>query len=81
MSAIRPDLPSSLPATGVAGQTAQAKAAQAAFFRAAMGMSAPTPAAAPVETRADTPVRSVQTQEASGTMRYQRPGSLLDIRV
>jgi hypothetical protein len=46
-----------------------------------MGMSAPAPAAAPVETRADTPVRSVQMQEAPSTARYQRPGSLLDIRV
>ena len=46
-----------------------------------MGMSAPAPAAAPVETRADTPVRSVSTQEAPSTARYPRPGSLLDIRV
>ena len=47
-----------------------------------MGMSAPTPAAAaPVETRTETPVRSVQTSEAPSTARYQRPGSLLDIRV
>jgi len=44
-------------------------------------MSAPTPAAAPVEARAETPVRSVATQEAPSAARYQRPGSLLDIRV
>ena len=80
MSAIpsdRPAFPS--PAGGAAHAL---RTSQSAFFRAAMGMSAPAPvAAAPVETRADTPVRSVQTQEAPSTARYQRPGSLLDIRV
>ncbi len=79
MSAIPSDRPVFPPPAG--GAAHALRTSQSAFFRAAMGMSAPTPAEAPVETRADTPVRSVQTQEASGNMRYQRPGSLLDIRV
>jgi len=78
MSAIPSDRPAFPPPAGGAHAL---RTSQSAFFRAAMGMSAPAPVAAPVETRADTPVRSVQTQEAPSTARYQRPGSLLDIRV
>ena len=79
MSAIPSDRPVFPPPAG--GAAHALRTSQSAFFRAAMGMSAPTPAAAPVETRADTPVRSVATQEAPSAARYQRPGSLLDIRV
>ncbi|MGH7026881.1 hypothetical protein [Brevundimonas sp.] len=77
MSAIPSDRPAFPPSAG--GPSHALRTSQSAFFRAAMGMSAPTPVAVPVETRADTPVRSVQTQEAPA--RYQRPGFLLDIRV
>ena len=79
MSAFPSDRPAFPPSAG--GPTHALRTSQSAFFRAAMGMSAPTPAVAPVETRADTPVRSVQTPEAPSATRYQRPGSLLDIRV
>ena len=79
MSAIPSDRPAFPPPAG--GAAHALRTSQSAFFRAAMGVSAPTPAAAPVETRADTPVRSVQTQDSPATTRYQRPGSLLDIRV
>ncbi|MGO4409239.1 MULTISPECIES: hypothetical protein [unclassified Brevundimonas] len=78
MSAIPSDRPAFPPAAG--GAAHALRTSQSAFFRAAMGVSAPI-AAAPVEARADTPVRSVQTQEAPPAARYQRPGSLLDIRV
>jgi hypothetical protein len=79
MSAILSDRPAFPPPAG--GAAHALRTSQSAFFRAAMGVSAPPPAAAPVETRADTPVRSVQTQEAPSATRYQRPGLLLDIRV
>jgi len=79
MSAIPSDRPAFPPPAG--GAAHALRISQSAFFRAAMGMSAPAPAAASVEARADTPVRSVQTQEAPSAVRYQRPGSLLDIRV
>ena len=79
MSAIPSDRPVFPPPAG--GAAHALRTSQSAFFRAAMGVSAPPPAAAPVETRADTPVRSVQTQEAPSATRYQRPGLLLDIRV
>ena len=79
MSAIPSDRPAFPPPAG--GAAHALRTSQSAFFRAAMGVSAPMPAAAPVETRADTPVRSVPTQEAAPATRYQRPGSLLDIRV
>lgn len=77
MSAILSDRPAFPPPAG--GAAHALRTSQSAFFRAAMGVSAPPPAAAPVETRADTPVRSVQ--EAPSATRYQRPGLLLDIRV
>lgn len=79
MSAIPSDRPAFPPPAG--GAAHALRTSQSAFFRAAMGVSAPPPAAAPVETRADTAVRSVQTQEAPLATRYQRPGLLLDIRV
>ncbi|WP_292031948.1 MULTISPECIES: hypothetical protein [unclassified Brevundimonas] len=79
MSAIPSDRPAFPPPAG--GAAHALRTSQSAFFRAAMGMSAPVPAATPIETRADTPVRSVQAQESPSPTRYQRPGSLLDIRV
>jgi len=79
MSAIPSDRPAFPPPAG--GAAHALRTSQSAFFRAAMGMSAPTPAAAPVEARTDTPVRAAPAPEASATTRYQRPGSLLDIRV
>lgn len=79
MSAIPSERPVFPPPAG--GPAHALRTSQSAFFRAAMGVSAPTPAAAPIVTRTDTPVRSVPTQEAASATRYQRPGSLLDIRV
>lgn len=73
MSAIRPDLPAFQPA---AAKPEAARAAQAAFFRAALDQvqarqaAPPPPSAAPTSpaTPAETP-------------RISRPGGLLDIRV
>jgi hypothetical protein len=72
MTAIRPDLPISQPV--VSGASAQVRAAQAAFFRAALSDAGATqakpasPSAAPVSTQDESP-------------RLPRPGALLDIRV
>ncbi|WP_426038662.1 hypothetical protein [Brevundimonas sp. DC300-4] len=76
MSAIRPDIPQTLPATTPAGPSAQAKAAQAAFFRAALNevqAAQPRPQAA----------QTLQTPQASepDSPRLPRLGQLLDIRV
>ena len=75
MSAIRPDIPQSLPATTPAGPSAQAKAAQAAFFRAALN-----------EVQATAPRPQAQTTQTAQTSEPQSPrlprlGQLLDIRV
>jgi hypothetical protein len=68
MSTIRPDLPTPLPLVSPAAS--QIRAAQAAFFRAALTEVTATPAARPSESGGqDEPVRA------------QRPGALLDIRV
>ena len=71
MSTIRPDLPTAIP-TAPTGQAVQMRAAQAAFFRAAMG-----------DVQAAPPQRTTATATASGaeTPRLPRPGQLLDIRV
>ena len=76
MSAIRPDLPSSLPAASPAGPSAQAKAAQAAFFRAALGQvqAAAPPPQAPQMTETARPT-------ADESPRLPRLGQLLDIKV
>ena len=68
MSAIRPDLPIT-PNLQPAGPSAAAKAAQAAFFRAALSgvEAAPRPQTAQPPSEAEP--------------RAARPGSLLDIRV
>ena len=79
MSAIRPDLPSNLPATNPAGPSAQVKAAQAAFFRAALGevqAAAPRAQAQPMPQTAQVP----QTTQAESP-RLPRLGQHLDIRV
>ena len=70
MSAIRPDLPIT-PQLQPAGPSAAAKAAQAAFFRAAMAgaEAVPRPQSQTAATGESEPARS------------PRPGSLLDIRV
>lgn len=73
MSTIRPDLPLASPQTQ--GVPPGARAAQAAFFRAAMaGAEAVQPRPQPVQTM------TAQTSEPEAT-RAVRPGSLLDIRV
>ena len=75
MSAIRPDIPQSLPATTPAGPLAQARAAQAAFFRAALS-----------EVQAAPPRPQAQTSPSARTSEPEQPrlprlGQLLDIRV
>ncbi len=75
MSAIRPDIAQSLPATTPAGPSAQAKAAQAAFFRAALN-----------EVQATAPRPQAQTTQTAQTSEPQSPrlprlGQLFDIRV
>ncbi|WGM32788.1 hypothetical protein [Brevundimonas sp. NIBR11] len=78
MSTIRPDVPSSLPAANPVGPSAQAKAAQAAFFRAALNgvqATAPQPQAPTSQTAQATSASEPETQ------RLPRLGQLLDIRV
>jgi cytochrome c biogenesis protein CcmG, thiol:disulfide interchange protein DsbE len=72
MSAIRPDLPVVQPAP--TGPSAQMRAAQAAFFRAALAEVAPVAAPA-------TATSSAQAMTAEEAPRLPRPGALLDIRV
>lgn len=81
MSAIRPDLPAPIPATGLTRPGgATTDAARAAFFRAAMGQvqatQAPARTAAPSPTATASAARAEPSPERPG-----RPGSLLDIRV
>ncbi|MFC5344765.1 hypothetical protein ACETK8_01375 [Brevundimonas staleyi] len=76
MSTIRPDLPSNLPQANPAAPSAQVKAAQAAFFRAALGevqAAAPRPQAQPT-------AQTTQTTQAESP-RLPRLGQHLDIRV
>ena len=79
MSAIRPDSPQTLPATTPTGQSAQVKAAQAAFFRAALNEVQ----AAPPGLRAQTQTPASPTARASEpeSPRLPRLGQFLDIRV
>lgn len=70
MSAIRPDLPATVAPTA---PPATARAAQAAFFRAALDQ-----ASAPVAPRAQTASAPAQPETEP---RLPRPGALLDIRV
>lgn len=79
MSAIRPDIPQTLPATTPAGPSAQAKAAQAAFFRAALNEVQ----AAQTRPQAAQTLQTAQTVRTSepDSPRLPRLGQLLDIRV
>ncbi|MGV3578129.1 hypothetical protein [Brevundimonas sp.] len=77
MSTIRPDLPSNLPAANPAGPSAQVKAAQAAFFRAALGEVQATQA----RPQAQPTPQAQTTQPAAETQRLPRLGQHLDIRV
>lgn len=72
MSDIPSSLPSALPSGGGV-QTAQVKAAQAAFFRAALGEVQ----AAPPRPQATTTAQASEPESP----RLPRPGQLLDIRV
>ncbi|WP_333591744.1 hypothetical protein [Brevundimonas sp.] len=72
MTAVRPDLPLTPPTAAPA--PAGVKAAQAAFFRAALDR-----AQAPVTAPAATPNAAATAQ--AEPRREQRPGALLDIRV
>ncbi|HRO33899.1 MAG TPA: hypothetical protein PLQ03_10855 [Brevundimonas sp.] len=77
MTAVRPDLPFMPAPAGAAAPNAGIKAAQAAFFRAALDR-AQAPAASPASVQAQTlSPAEVQAQP----IREQRPGALLDIRV
>ncbi|WP_426041610.1 hypothetical protein [Brevundimonas sp. TWP2-3-4b1] len=76
MSAIRPDIPQTLPALTPAGPSAQAKAAQAAFFRAALNEVQ----AAQTRPQAAQTLQTAQTSEPDSP-RLPRLGQLLDIRV
>ena len=79
MSAVRPDIPQTLPATTPAGPSAQAKAAQAAFFRAALNEVQ----AAQTRPQAAQTLQTAQTAQTSepDSPRLPRLGQLLDIRV
>lgn len=93
MSAIRPDLTSLAPrsaATTTGGQNAAQNAAQAAFFRLALGQSMPgqtTSAQVASAPRVAEPLASSAASRATGASpavdpdRPLRPGSLIDIRV
>lgn len=78
MSAIRPNLPQSLPQTGAAAP--QVRNAQAAFCRAALGsVQATAPQAPAAQTRPAQTTR--EAPPASDSDRYPRLGQYLDIRV
>lgn len=81
MSAISSERPAYPPPAG--GAAHALRTAQSAFFRQAMGLTAPMAAeteraeSGRAEPRAEPPART----EAAAPKRLQRPGSLLDIRV
>ncbi|AQR60335.1 hypothetical protein BZG35_00690 [Brevundimonas sp. LM2] len=82
MSAIRPARPA-LPAAP-SGQAPPMRAAQAAFFRAALAdVQAAPAAAAPTRARAPTPMSEPEPSSASSSdaLRLPRLGQFLDIRV
>ncbi len=76
-----------LPAAQPAQRTEAVRAAQRAFFQAALNNAAPTAAARPVEAQPMTQsISRVVTPSATAAptsepSRYLRPGSLLDIKV
>ncbi|WP_427790005.1 hypothetical protein [Brevundimonas diminuta] len=75
MSAISSERPAFPPTAG--GAAHALRTAQSAFFRQAMGVTAP--AAAPT-TAEQTPL-TIASEVPTAPTRLQRPGSLLDIRV
>ena len=79
MSAIRPDIPQTLPATTPTAQSAQVKAAQAAFFRAALNEVQATQARPQAAQTTRTAPAAAAEQPVSP--RLPRLGPLLDIRV
>lgn len=87
MSEIRPTLPDVASRPAAPGPSAAAKAAQAAFFQAALGAGAAgrsgmaTQLTAQAAVTPSAPVRSEPASTAAPTDRLPRPGSLLDIRV
>ncbi len=76
MSAIPSNVPQTLP-TGAPVQSAQVKAAQAAFFRAALSevQAAPARPQAAASSQTSSPANDPESP------RLPRPGQLLDIRV
>jgi hypothetical protein len=65
-------------------RTDTARAAQRAFFQAALNGTAPAQAAAPTHVGAASPVKPAQAAPSPGASeptRYARPGSFLDIKV
>lgn len=84
MSEIRPTLPDVASRPAAPGPSAAAKAAQAAFFQAALGATRPgmaTQLAAQATVSLAAPARSEPASTTAPTDRLPRPGSLLDIRV
>lgn len=81
MTAVRPDLPFMPAPAGAAAPNAGIKAAQAAFFRAALDR-AQAPAATPVSGQVSVQAQTLSPAEVQAQpIREQRPGALLDIRV
>jgi len=85
MSEIRPTLPDAALRPAASGPSAAAKAAQAAFFQAALGAGARTGMATQLAAQAavtpSAPVRNEPAAAAAPADRLPRPGALLDIRV
>ena len=75
MNPIRPNFP--LPATTARPVRPDVRAAQKAFFQAAVTAAAPGPE--PV--RAAAPAARADVRSEAEPQRYLRPGSLLDIKV
>lgn len=88
MSEIRPTLPNVAPSVSP-GPREAARAAQAAFFRAALGQqgvaqAAPSGMAAQLAAQAavaPAPMTAAPASTIAPVERYSRPGALLDIRV
>lgn len=81
MTAVRPDLPFMPAPAGAAAPNAGIKAAQAAFFRAALDR-AQAPAATPISVQVSVQAQTLSPTEVQAQpTREQRPGALLDIRV
>ena len=79
MNPIRPNV--QLPATTARPVRPETRAAQKAFFQAALGAAAPASAATAEPIRAAAPAARSRPQPDAEPQRYLRPGSLLDIKV